>query len=134
MTEAGLIIIEDAMTELGLNYGFIEYRIPLNEDGEEELVYPYFTGEYQEIEPMNEDGMQESTFIINGFTRTTWQELEEAKKKISNYFNKVGGKTVIADDGTAVAVFYSNSFIVPTGDYELKRIQINLIIKEWSVN
>ena len=82
---------------------------------------------------MNEDGMQESTFMLTGFSRGTWLELEETKDKISSYFNKVGGRTVIADDGSAVAVFYSNSLVVPTGDAELKKIQINLDVKEWSV-
>ena len=60
--------------------------------------------------------------------------LENARERIENYVHKVGGKTVMAEDGSAVAVFYANSLIVPTGDAELKRIQINLHCKEWSVN
>ena len=77
--------------------------------------------------------LQESTFILNGFTRGTWLSLEESKNKIEQYFNKVSGKTVIAESGNAVAVFYSSSLVIPTGDAELKRIQINLTVKEWSV-
>lgn len=34
---------------------------------------------------------------------------------------------------SCVAVFYDSAFPVPTGDGELKRIQINLSIKEWKV-
>lgn len=130
MTQAGLKIISDAMETLGLNYGFGEYAV----NSGEEVSYPYYVGEYEESEPFNEDGMQETLFMITGFSRDTWQALEEGKAKIRNYFNKVSGKTVIAEDGTAVAVFYSNSLIVPTGDAELKKIQINLDIREWSVN
>lgn len=130
MTQAGLKIISDAMESLGLNYGFGEYRV----NSGEEVSYPYFVGEYEEAAPFNEDGMQETTFLITGFSRDLWQTLEDAKAKIKNHFNMVGGKTVIAEDGTAVAVFYSNSFVVPTGDAELKKIQINLDIREWSVN
>ena len=130
MTQAGLKIISDAMESLGLNYGFGEYRV----DSGEEVTYPYFVGEYEEIEPLNEDGMQETTFLLTGFSRDLWQTLEDAKAKIRKYFNKISGKVVIADDGSAVAIFYSNSFVVPTGDAELKKIQINLTIKEWSVN
>lgn len=130
MTQAGLKIISEAMETLGLNYSLGEYKV---ESGEE-VTYPYFVGEYEEIEPLNEDGMQETTFLLTGFSRDLWQTLEDAKAKIMNYFNKVSGKTVIAEDGTAVAVFYSNSLILPTGDAELKKIQINLNIKEWSVN
>lgn len=126
MTKKALKIIKDAMAELQLNYKFMEWK--------GEPKYPYFTGEYQETEPTTEDGLQEATFILNGFSRTTWEALEDAKESIQNYFNKVSGKTVMADDGSAVAVFYLNSMVVPTGDAELKRIQINLEIKEWSVN
>ena len=126
MSKAGLEIISDAMDALGLNYDFMEWT--------GEPIYPYFVGEYQEVDPLNEDGMQESTFLLTGFTRASWLELEDAKEKISTYFNKVGGRTVIADNGSAVAVFYSNSLVIPTGDAELKKIQINLTIKEWSVN
>lgn len=128
MSIEALKIISEAMDALRLNYALVEYPVGENPS------YPYFVGEYQEIEPMNEDGMQESTFMLTGFSRGTWLELEETKDKISSYFNKVGGRTVIADNGSAVAVFYSNSLVVPTGDAELKKIQINLDVKEWSVN
>lgn len=127
MTIRALKIISNAMDELGLAYGFGEYAaVP--------VVYPYFVGEYSETEPMYEHGLQESTFLITGFSRGSWLALEEAKEKIENYFNRVSGKVVMAENGSAVAVFYANSMIVPTGDAELKRIQINLSIKEWSVN
>lgn len=129
MTKAGLKIISDAMEALGLNYGFAEYVV--GED--EETPETYWVGEYQEIAPINEDGMQESTFLITGFSRGLWLALEDAKEAIRDYFNKVSGKTVIAEDGTAVAIFYANSFVVPTGDAELKKIQVNLDVKEWSV-
>ena len=128
MTINGLKIISNAMNALGLNYGFGEYRI----EGEE-VPEIYFVGEYQETEAINEDGMQESTFLLTGFSRGSWFALEVAKETIKNYFNKVGGNTVIAEDGSAVAIFYSSSFVVPTGDAELRKLQINLIVKEWSV-
>ena len=128
MTIKGFNIISDAMEALGLDYDFGEYHI-----GEEEAPETYWVGEYQEIAPINEDGMQESTFLITGFSRDSWLALENAKESIKEYFNKVSGKTVIAEDGTAVAVFYANSFVVPTGDAELRKIQVNLDVKEWSV-
>lgn len=118
--------IAQGMNELQIPYEFSTWT--------QDIIYPYFVGEYQESEPLNEDGLQETTFLLTGFTRGNWLELEEAKKKIANYFNKVSSKTVIAEDGTAVAIFYASALIVPTGDAELKRIQINLTIKEWSVN
>lgn len=126
MTKNALKIIKNAMQSLGLEYGLGVYE-------KSPAVYPYFVGEYQEIEPSNESGLQESSFILNGFSRDTWLTLENAKEKIENYFNKVSGKIVMVDNGAAVAIFYANSMIVPTGDAELKRVQINLQVKEWSV-
>ena len=126
MSKAGLKVIKNSMSSLGLNYKFMEWK--------GEPMYPYFIGEYQETPPLNEDGMLETTFILTGFSRCSWDQLEEAKQHIENHFNKVGGKTVKTESGSVVAVFYSNSLVVPTGDAELKKIQINLIIKEWSVN
>lgn len=127
MSKNLLKVVSDGMTELGLEYEFGEYT-------KEPIVYPYFVGEYTETEPTTEDGLQETAFMLSGFSRGTWLTLENAKAKIENYFNKVYGKTVMVDDGSAVAVFYGNSLIVPTGDEELKKIQINLQCKEWKVS
>ena len=126
MSIAALTVISNSMQELQIPYEFGVWT--------QEPVYPYFVGEYTETPPLNEDGMQEKSFLLTGFTRGRWLELEEAKEKIKKHFNKVSGKTVIADGGSAVAVFYSNALVVPTGEADLKRIQINLIVKEWSVN
>lgn len=132
MSKEALEIILDAMETLGINYAFMGIDIEKDRDGNP--IYPYFVGEYQEMEPMYETGQQDSVFMLTGYTRGEWLDLEDTKEKIKNYFNKVGGKTVIADNGSAVAIFYATSLVVPTGDAELKKIQINLDVKEWSVN
>ena len=125
MTTEPLKLISDGMEAIGLNYAFAMW--------EGEPKYPYFTGEYQESPPEDESGRQDATFILTGFTKGSWLELETAKEKIENYFNRISGKTVIAENGTAVAIFYERSLVIPTGDAELKRIEINLLIKEWKV-
>lgn len=126
MSIRALKIVSDAMEALGIEYGFAEYaKTP--------VVYPYFVGEYTERESMTEDGLQEATFLLTGFHRGTWLELEKAKEQIEKHFSQVG-KVVIAEDGSAVAIFYANALIVPTGDAELKSIQVNLSVKEWKVN
>ena len=127
MSKNLLKVVSDGMAELGIEYDFGEYT-------KEPIIYPYFVGEYTETEPTTEDGLQETTFMLSGFSRGTWLTLENAKAKIENYFDKVYGKTVMVDDGSAVAVFYGNALIVPTGDEELKKIQINLQCKEWKVS
>ena len=123
-----LKVIADEMDALGINYDFEEWK--------GELVYPYFTGEYQETESLDEDGEQEVQFILNGFARgiTAHADLEEAKNKIKKHFPSIGGRLAITDE-SRVAIFYANTLgNLPTGDAELKRIQINLRLKEWSVN
>lgn len=127
MSKNLLKVVSDGMTEMGIEYEFGEYT-------KKRIVYPYFIGEYTETETTTEDGLQETTFMLTGFSRDTWLTLENAKEQIENYFNKVYGKTVMVDDGSAVAVFYGNALIVPTGDEELKKIQINLHCKEWRVS
>lgn len=127
MSKNLLKVVSAGMAEMGLEYEFGEYT-------KKRIVYPYFVGEYTEQESMTEDGLQETTFLLTGFSRDKWLTLENAKEKIESYFNKVYGKTVMADDGSAVAVFYGSSLVVPTGDDELKKIQINLHCKEWKVS
>ena len=126
MTTKHLSIVSNAMKALGLEYGFGSY-------GKKPIVYPYFVGEYTENAPLNEDGQQTATIMLTGFHRGKWLDLETAKAKIEDYFDKVSGKTVMADDGSAVAIFYENTLIVPKEDAELKSIQINLSVQEWSV-
>ena len=126
MTRNALKIISNAMDALGLEYGFVRY-------GKKPIVYPYWVGEYQESPPTSESGHSTSSFLLTGFHRGSWDDLETQKESIENYFNKVSGKTVMAEDGSAVAIFYSNSLIIPSMDAELKRMQINLDVHEWSV-
>ena len=123
MTQESLAYINTALTNAHINYEFMEWT--------SDLVYPYFVGEYSEPEPMNEDGMQESTFMITGTTDGTWLSLEEAKAIIER---ELCNKTAILSNGNGIAVSYSGSLVVPTGNERMKRMQINLLIKEWKVN
>lgn len=124
------MMVQNSMKALGIEYAFAEYA----GNAEGKVVYPYFVGEYTESEPMTEDGLHESTFMLSGFSRDSWLTLEEAKERIERYFNMSSGKTYITARGTGIAISYAGSMIVPTGDAELKKIQINLDIKEWKVN
>lgn len=119
--------IADVMESLGLPYDFVVWN-------GEQVPDPYWIGEYAETEPMSEDGLQESTFILTGTTRESWLSLEQAKTKIKNRFPPVNGDTAILDNGSGVAIFYTDAFPVPAEDGDYKRIQINLRVKEWSVN
>lgn len=124
MSIAALKFISDTLDSLNINYQFGEWATNPVPD-------PYFVGEYTEPESLTkeEDGYQEITFLLTG-TGTNWLSLETAKATIENNISK----TAILPNGNGIAVFYAGSLIIPTGDAELKRIQINLTIKEWSVN
>lgn len=125
MTEEALKFIADKLSEIGLRYRFMRWKT--------KPAYPYYTGEYIENDPEYEDGCQEVTFLINGFTRGSQLDLERDKNKIRDIF-PAEGLTAILDSGSGIAVSYSGSQPVQTEDIELKRIQINLSIKEWMVN
>lgn len=121
-------LIATEMDALGINYDFEEWK--------GKPLYPYVTGEYQEVETLNEEGEGETQFILNVFARgiTTHADMEEVKNKIKKHFPTVGGRLATTESGSRVAIFYANTLSnLPTGDAELKRIQINLKIKEWSV-
>lgn len=127
MSIEALGIIACSMNEMGLNYAFMEYKA----DGD--LPETYFVGEYHELEPANEDGGEETVFILTGLSRENWIQLEGAKEKIKKYFPESTGRTAVTESGSVMAVFYANSLPVPVEDGELKKIQINLTVKEWKV-
>lgn len=124
MSISTLRFISEKLEKLKIPYAFEEWTA-------NEVPDPYFVGEYNEVESTEreENGYQETTFILTG-TGRKWLGLEQAKEIIENNITE----TAILPSGNGIAVFYSNSFPVPTGDAELKRIQINLTIKEWRVN
>lgn len=124
MSISALKFISDKLEKLKIPYAFEEWT-------SSEVPDPYFIGEYNEVESTEreENGYQETRFILTG-TGRKWIGLEQAKEIIENNITE----TAILPNGNGIAVFYSNSFPVPTGDAELKRIQINLTIKEWRVN
>ena len=123
MSKTALKFIADTLEDLGIDYEFgywSTYPVP----------DPYFIGEYSEPESLTkeEDGYQEIDFILTGTSRE-WILLENVKEKIEKNISK----TAILPNGNGIAVFYAGYLTIPTGDAELKRIQINLTVKEWSV-
>lgn len=126
MSTGALKLINRAMQAMGLKYGFMEYTVGAGDP----LPETYFTGEYQELEGDNEAGEEESIFLLTGFSREGWGVLEQAKERIRKCFPAGIGRLEDTDSGSA-AVFYESSFPIPVEDEELKKIQINLKVKEW---
>lgn len=124
MTKAGLKFISGVMESAKIPYEFMEYTSAID------AISSYWVGEYSEIEPIAEDGQEETQFILTG-TGKEWLELENQKNKIKQLFPERWGRRAILEDGSGIAIFYGNAFPVVTGDGFLKRIQINLTVKEW---
>ncbi len=57
-------------------------------------------------------------------------DLMEIKDKIKGHFNPIHGLRSKTDSGS-IAVFFDGFFTIPTGEADLKKMQINLTIKEW---
>ena len=128
MTEAGLDFIREMMDGLSIPYDFMEWKA---RPPEEPTPDRYHVGEPIPVmtTTMEEDGMEETDFILRGFTRSSWTLLWRDARNIKKNLPQ----TAILPDGTGIAVFYNGSTPVPTGDAQLKSIKTNLTIKEWSV-
>lgn len=122
-----LTFINMELEKAGVPYEFLEWTQP--------VTYPYFVGEYNELNPTVESGECDKNFILTGFSRgkNARLQLEEMREKIETLFPVLNGRIATLDSGSVVAIFYGTSFYVPTGEAELYKIQINLSIKLWKV-
>lgn len=123
MTTEALAFIDDELNKIGINYEFAMWKTSIPKT--------FWIGEFIGIGTVNEDGMDESSFILTGTTSGDWLDLIDDDEKIQNLFPAIGGKIAPLDNGSTIAIFYENSFDIPTETMDLKRIQINLRVKEW---
>lgn len=124
MTTEALKYISDSLESLHIPYEFMIWT--------RKLSFPYVIGEYTEIESLNEDGMEQGTFLLTLTTDKSYLTLEEIKEAIKDFFPS-DGRTAILDSGSGIAVSYSSAFPVLTGETGLNRMQINLNVKEWRI-
>lgn len=120
MTLETLSYINNLLTVSGINYSFARWN--------SEIVNPYWVGEYSEIDSLNEDGMTESDFILTGTSEDSWVGLQSEKEAIERLMRN---RTTVLDSGIGVSISFERALIVPTESETLKRIQINLSVKEW---
>ena len=120
MTLETLSYINNLLTVSGINYSFARWN--------SEIVNPYWVGEYSEIDSPNEDGMTESDFILTGTSEDSWVGLQSEKEAIERLMRN---RTTVLDSGIGVSISFERALIVPTESETLKRIQINLSVKEW---
>lgn len=120
-----LQFIADQMAALDIPYEFMEWTSA--------VTYPYFVGEFSETEPISEDGAETSTLLLTGFHRGQYADILEIKEKLKRHFDPIYGVRAQTEHGS-IAVFYSSAFFVPSGEADLKKIQINFSLKEWRNN
>lgn len=112
------------MSAISIPYEFMRWTSAVVPD-------PYFVGEITESPVMTEDGKEESTMLLTGFSRGSYADIEKAKERIKSHFSPVYGLRGQTESGSTVVVFYDNAFYVPTGEADLKKLQINLKIFLW---
>ena len=121
MTIEALNYINDMLSDLSVPYEYMEWTKPLS--------FPFFIGEYQELESRDEDGKEEGVFIITGTTDKDYLSLELIKERVKSHLTSTGLTDILKN--SAIVILYDTAFMIPTGEQGLKRIQINLIVKEW---
>ena len=116
-----LKFINEQMTAIAVPYEFWEWTSPVK--------YPYGVGEITEDPITTEDGEEQSTLLLTFFHRGKMIDLLEIKEKIKKHFHPIYGLRGETECG-AIAVFYDGFFPIPSGEADLKKIQINLKIIE----
>lgn len=125
MSKEALTFIDELLQSIGIPYEFRRWNSGEPPDGY------FFTGTYIEHDSatLEEDGHQENTFILRGYTNGEYMLLEEAKGKIERGI----AQTAILPNGNGIVIFYGSGSEVPTGDAGIKSIKINLSVQEWKV-
>lgn len=108
---------------LHLPYAFNEWK-------DDDFPETYWIGELQEVPTILENGYEESIFILTGTTRGNWLDIMQTKNSLKEHFSPIYGLRGNTESGSIV-IFYESSISVPTGEADLKRLQINFRIKEY---
>ena len=119
-----LKFINEQMGIIAVPYGFGEWSSEI-------IPNLYFVGEITEEPTIAEDGRESSTMLLTGFHRGKMIDLLTVMEKIKSHFSPVCGLRGTTDSGSTIAVFFDGWFPIPSGEADLKKIQINLKIYEW---
>ena len=91
----------------------------------------YWIGSYVEQQYLPEDQSQTTLFILDGFsTSGSWSRLEAEKETVKALFSDVR-ELLTSESGISVRV--ESVQTIPTGTADVKRIEIQLLVKEWRV-
>ena len=122
MIETVLGIVKEELESIGVPYEFMQWTSTVNGR--------YWVGDFAEAPTDTEDGHKDITLMLTGTTQSNWASLMQDRAKIEDHFPTEDGFRKSTEKG-AVVIFYANALPVPTGEANLKRIQINLQIQAW---
>lgn len=126
MTQEALSILRAAMADMRLPYALGQYRAaPLPET--------YFVGQWVDAEGFTEDGREDSTMTLLGYSRAGLDALMTAARAIQARFPDYGW-TGLTSSGSGIAIAFAGVTALTDIDGAARRISINLNIKEWRVN
>ena len=121
--EQVLKVILAKMQEAKVNYHFEKYKTS-------KPSYPYYIGELFPVIVDSEDGMKQFTMVLDGFHRGTLLELLKETEKIEKAFPMVEGfQTLVGNQ--SIIVFFSSCQPIPSGEEQLEKVEIQLLIKTW---
>ena len=112
-----LTTVKNEMEKLNIPYTFDTW--------DNDIELPQFIGEISETPNVNEDGKSEYSFILTGYA-TNYSYLFGVAEQLKNKY-----KTSAIVDG--IVIKYDNTTTIDNDTDDLKQIQINMTIKEWSV-
>lgn len=118
-----LKFINEQMGVIAVSYEFGEWS--------SEIKYPYWVGEITEEPTNTEDGRESSTMLLTGFHRGKMFDLLSDMEKIKSHFDPIHGLRMQRGNGSTIVAFFDGYFIIPSGEADLKKIQINIKIYEW---
>lgn len=123
MTRESLAFIASALSKAGVRYAYQRWN---GSDGD-----LYWIGSYSEQQYLPEDQSQTTLFLLDGFsTSGSWSRLEAEKEAIKASFADVR-ELLTSESGISVRV--ESVQTIPTGTADVKRIEIQLLVKEWRV-
>lgn len=123
MTIEGLGFVNSLFESLGIPYEFMQWN-------SSNVPNTYWVGEYIENESVNEDGLEQASFILTGTTNQKFLELETVKQQLKDRIGNEG-MTAILESGSAIAVSLADSQSLPSVENGVHRLQITLNVREW---
>lgn len=117
-----LKFLNDDLLALNIPYAFWEWSGDVPET--------YFVGEYSESASNSEDGLISGEIILSGFTRGTYSDLEQIRDQVYAHFRN--GERYL-ESGKGAVIGYSHSQVVPSNVENVKRLEIYLWFREWSI-